>query len=208
VSGPRDRDRITGELAALGEPPATVDERSDAVSMARLVDHMLDGQAAPPAMDAEERALLEAATQVHASLGEAGLPPARAKALLDGVFPRSTNGPSVPFMPAPGRRPTTVPPRAASVTSLLPPARAKVKLGRTLPWAVAVLCAAAALLLWLKVPGAPAAPAAHLRSPDAVVGAPIAREHAADASARLDALVADRRAVVAGGKSGRGGGVR
>jgi hypothetical protein len=204
VSGPRDRDRITGELAALGEPPATVDERGDAVSLARLVNHMLDGQAAPPAMDAEERALLEAATQVHASLGEAGLPPARAKALLDGVFPR--RDPSVPFVPVPGRRPTTAPPRAASVTSLKPPARAHARLGRTIPWAVAALCAAAALALWLKLPGAPAAPAARLRSADAVVGAPILREHAADASARLDALVADRRAASA--RAARKGGVR
>ena len=67
MSGPRERDRITGELAALGEAPAKLDERGDAVSLARLVDDMLEGRAAPPAMDAEERALLETATQEHAS---------------------------------------------------------------------------------------------------------------------------------------------
>jgi hypothetical protein len=71
-----------------------------------------------------------------------------------------------------------------------------------------VACAAAALLLWLKLPGAPAVPAARLRSADAVVGAPIAREHAGDASARLDARVADRRAAVGRAGHAAKGGVR
>lgn len=201
MSGPRERDRITGELAALGEPAAKLGERGDAVSLARLVDDMLEGRAAPPAMDAEERALLETATQVHASLGEAGLPPARAKALLDGVFPRRDPSTSVVVgAGVPGRRPTTVPPRPASVTNLNVKAatpRPALRARLALPWAVAILSAAAALALWLRSPETPPAGAhAHrLRSADAVVGEPIARAHAADASARLDALVADRRAA-------------
>jgi hypothetical protein len=175
--------RHRDELERLGELPASVEERADAESLAGLVDDMLEGRAAPPAMDAEERALLETATQVHASLGEAGLPPARAKAILDSVLPAT-------------RRATTIPPpRPASVTSLRP--RRRVAPARLVPWAVATLCAAAALVLWLRVPDGPTARA--LRSPDAVIGAPIAREHAADASARLDALLADRRAATRGG---------
>ena len=197
MSGPRDPRVDNDELALLGEAPASLEERAGAASLARLVDDMLDGRAAPPAMDAAERALLETATSVHASLGEAGLAPARAKAVLDGVFPR--RDPT-----APARRPTTVPPpRAASVTNLRPRSRRAAIVARVLPWTIASLCAAAALALWLRTPGsATTTRAATLRSADAVIGAPIARERAADASARLDALVADRRTAAQGGKRG------
>jgi hypothetical protein len=198
VSAPREPD----ELLALGEPPATPEERAHAASLARRVDEMLEGRAAPPAMDAGERALLETATSLHASLGEAGLAPARERALLDGVLGVRRD----PTMPT--RRPTTVPPpRPASVLPMnRTPGKARraLRLGRVLPWAVASLCAAAALALWLRTPAPPGTrstpPVAALRSPDAVIGGPIARAQAGDASARLDALVADRRAA-----RGRGG---
>jgi hypothetical protein len=76
-------------------------------------------------------------------------------------------------------------------------------LRRWAPWSVAAastLVAAAAVLLWLRAPQRVAPQAAALpalpeiersRPADALVG-PITREHAGDASARIDTIFADR----------------
>jgi hypothetical protein len=47
-------------------------ERARAASLARLVDGLLEGIPAPPALAVEERALLESAAMIHASAWEGG----------------------------------------------------------------------------------------------------------------------------------------
>jgi hypothetical protein len=170
------------ELEALGEPPVSPEERQRAASLARLVDNALAGSLPPPALEAEERLLLETATALHASMSETELPLARQNAVLDEVFR--------------GRRRA---PTSSNRASTQRPVAAPRRFTRALPWALTALSAAAALVLWLGRPAPPPAPApqplATLRSTDAIVGGPIPAEQAANASARLDAIVAERRAA-------------
>jgi hypothetical protein len=90
----------------------------------------------------------------------------------------------------------------ANAASVVPIARAR----RWTPWVVAgastLVAAAAIAMLWLRTPSKSVnagwrSPVAHVpaewmsRPADSLVG-PIARDHAGDASARLDTIFADR----------------
>jgi hypothetical protein len=174
------------DLPPDAEPTAA--ELARARSFGELMDKAVAGRT-PPAMPADERALLETATVIRASAGRVELPAARRTALVEAALRAAIEGAA----------------RPASVPSIAPPdavAERRGRLRRAAPWAVAALsttaAAAAAVLLWLGRP-APAAPVAvpelpliqRSRPADAVVGR-IPRERAGDAAARIDAIYADR----------------
>ena len=175
----QDDDTLTGAVPDPDTEP-TPTELARARRFADLVDKTLSGRT-PPAMSADARALLEVATVIRAARGQLELAPARRHAVVEDALRQAI-----------GARPGT----GGSVT---PIARAPAR--RWAPWIVAgastLVAAAALLVLWLR----PAEP--HIawprrppvewtsRSADALIG-PIARDRAGDASARIDAIFADR----------------
>jgi len=158
---------------------ATATERAHAKTFADLVDKTLSGRT-PPAMSADDRALLEVATVIRAASGNVPLAPGKQRSIVEDALRQAIGGPS-----------TSMPSGVTPIASRR----------RWLPWTVAAgssLVAAAALaMLWLRAPerapmAAAAAPATWKSRPaDPLIG-PIAREHAGDASSRIDYIFADR----------------
>lgn len=175
-----DDDILTGPVPAP-EDEATPAERAHAKTFADLVDKTLAGRT-PPAMSADDRALLEVATVIRAAAGNAELASAKRDALVEGALRQAIGGKTV---------------KSGAVT---PIAKARA---RRAPWIVAaasLAVAAAAIVLWLAAPRqvhvidrAPAALQDNWKSrpADPLIG-PISRDHAGDASARLDTIFADR----------------
>jgi hypothetical protein len=133
-------------------------------------------------MSAEDRALLEVATVIRATRGSLELAPGRQHALVEDALRQALGA---------------APPAGGSV---VPGARAWGR--RWTPWIVAgtsaVVAAAALAALWLRPAEAPRSTAGaevpvewQSRSADALIG-PIGRDHAGDASARIDTIFADR----------------
>jgi hypothetical protein len=158
------------------EREPTAAERAHARRFAELVDKTLSGRT-PPAVSADDRALLEVATVIRATRGNLELPAARQHAIVEDALRQAIGD-------------------ASAGGAVAPIARARMR--RWAPWAVAgtsaMVAAAAVAMLWLRAPRAPheLAPAEWTSRPaDALVG-PIARERAGDASARIDAIFADR----------------
>ncbi|HMG54492.1 MAG TPA: hypothetical protein VK601_13440 [Kofleriaceae bacterium] len=175
-------DTLTGSVPDPETEPAP-GERAHARRFAELVDEALAGRT-PPAMSADDRALLEVATVIRATHGSLELSPARGRAVVEAALRQAVGA-----APAAGG-------------SVVPIGRGRGR--RWAPWIVAgasTLVAAAALaMLWLRPPapsgGAPIGRAAvpaewRSRPADALIG-PIARDRAGDASARLDTIFADR----------------
>ena len=166
------------------EPSAA--ELAHAKAFASLVDKTLAGRP-PAAMSTDDRVLLEVATVIRAVSGNADLSRARQRSLVEEALRQAvgdgTSGAS-----------TAIP-----VTHI----RATRATATRAPWVVAaasMLVAAAALVLWLRAPRevvttmrAPATVPETWKSrpADALIG-PIGREHAGEASARLDTIFADR----------------
>jgi hypothetical protein len=178
----QDDDTLTGSVPDPEAEP-TPAELAHARRFAELVDKTLADRT-PPAMSADDRALLEVATVIRAARGQLELAPARQHAVVEDALRQAIGA-----TPAPGG-------------SVAPIARAPAR--RWAPWIVAgasTLVAAAALLaLWLRpaepLASAPIGPAPvplewRSRSADALIG-PIARDRAGDASARIDTIFADR----------------
>jgi hypothetical protein len=178
----QDDDTLTGSVPDPEAEP-TPAELAHARRFAELVDKTLADRT-PPAMSADDRALLEVATVIRAARGRLELAPARQRAVVEDALRQAIGA-----TPAPG----------GSVT---PIARAPAR--RWAPWIVAgastLVAAAALLVLWLRpaepLPGAPIGRAPvplewTSRSADALIG-PIARDRAGDASARIDTIFADR----------------
>nr|HEX4318711.1 hypothetical protein [Kofleriaceae bacterium] len=175
-------DMLDGPIPDVDAEP-TAAERAHARAFADLVDKTLAGRT-PPAMSADDRALLEVATVIRAASGQVELATSKQRSLVEGALAQAIGG----------RSP------AASLGGAIPIAVAARR--RWLPWTVAgastAVAAAAVIALWLGV-GArrePPAAAQHravatVRSPDELIG-PIAREQAGDASDRVDELFADR----------------
>ncbi len=164
------------DLEQDAEP--TPAELARAKAFGSLVDKTLAGRT-PAAMDSEDRALLETATVIRAVAGNAELSSAKQRSVVEAALRQAVGG--------------------GAVSAAIPITRARVK--RT-PWIVAaasMLVAAAAILLWLRAPRQitvttvrAAVPETWKSRPaDPLVG-PIGREHAGEASARLDAIFADR----------------
>jgi hypothetical protein len=187
----QDDDPLTGSVPDPETEP-TPAELAHARRFADVVEKTLAGRT-PPAMSADDRALLEVATVIRATRGNLDLAPAAARAVVEDALRQAIGeapggGATAPFARTPMRR--------------------------WAPWAVAgastVVAAAAIALLWLRAPSAGTAtggvPSEWMSRPaDALVG-PIARDRAGDASARIDAIFADRldgfraRRLARGGK--------
>ena len=151
----------------------SAEERTRAHALAARIDALMAGAPLPPALEAEERELLEAAASIHEALA----PDARAAAHCDRLLEEVFSG-----------RPV----RVARADAPIPIRR----LRRAAPWLVAAASLAACLLLALWPAGNP--PPARTRDvhtcsrpADALVG-PIGRAEAGDASRRLDVVYADR----------------
>jgi hypothetical protein len=161
------------------ETEPTPAELAQARRFAELVDKALSGRT-PPAMSADDRALLEVAGVIRASQGHAALGSDRQRILVEDALRQAI-----------GLRPAQ--PAASGAGAARAQARPSRQRG---PWiaagASALVAAAAIGLLWLRAPRRAALPAEWTSRPaDALIG-PIAREHAGDASARIDAIFADR----------------
>jgi len=194
----QDDDTLTGSVPDPDTEPAPA-ELAHARRFAELVDKTLSGRT-PPAMSADDRALLEAATVIRATHGSVELAPSKQRQVVEDALRQAIGAPA--------------PSRGAAV----PIARARAR--RWVPWIVAgtstLVAAAAVAMLWLRGPAGtghagPVARRAEVppewtsRPADSLVG-PIARDHAGDASARIDAIFADRldgfraRRLARGGK--------
>jgi hypothetical protein len=168
--------------------PVTPEERARAASLARLVDAMLDGREAPPALEAEDRSLLEVATAIHAGLGVETLGADRKRRLVESALAEGSRAKKDPTPIAP-RRPPTVKPEPA-------PKQGRRVLSAA-PWVVAALASAAAILLLVRTSATPAvhhAPTHTPRSPDAIVGK-LEPGDVEGATARIDSIYADRFAA-------------
>ncbi|MEO8550240.1 MAG: hypothetical protein ABI678_09705, partial [Kofleriaceae bacterium] len=175
-----DDDLLDGRVPSPDEEP-TPAERAHAKTFADLVDKTLAGRT-PPAMSADDRALLEVATAIRAAAGNAELAGAKRTSIVEAAL-RQGVGVKTP----------------ARSSDVVPISRAR----KRAPWIIAassMAVAAAALILWLRAPHTtiiqqPAAAALpdnyKSRPADPLIG-PIGRDHAGDASARLDTIFADR----------------
>jgi len=177
-----DDDILTGSVPEPDAEP-TPSERAHAKTFADIVDKTLVGRT-PVAMSADDRALLEVATVISAAHGGMVLAASKQRSIVEDALRQAIGGVG-----------------AGATGSVTPIARGRVK--RWVPWAVAaastLVAAAAVLVLWLRAPQhttivqeTAAVPASWTSRPaDPLVG-PIAREHAGDASSRIDYLFADR----------------
>jgi hypothetical protein len=177
-----DNDFLTGPVPEP-DAEATPGERAHAKTFADIVDKTLSGRT-PAAMSADDRALVEVATVIRAANGTMELAPSKQRSIIEEALRQAVGA------------------AAGMSGSVTPIARGRAK--RWLPWTIAaastLVAAAAILLLWLRVPPttvvqapqAAAVPTSWTSRPaDPLIG-PIAREHAGDASSRIDYLFADR----------------
>lgn len=192
-----DDDILDGPIPEPDAKPSPA-EQMRAKSFADLVDKTLAGRT-PPALSADERALLEVATVIRAASGNIELGAVKRRNLVEDALRQAVGGVS----PAAS---------LAGAAQVIPMKR------RVAPWIVAgvstAVALAAVMLLWLRpakrveVEGAGAAAALKLpmemrsRPADALIGK-IDRANAADASTRIDTIFADRldgyRAEIYGG---------
>ena len=168
-----DDDLLTADVPAPDVEP-TASERARAKTFADLVDKTLSGRL-PPAMSADDRALLEVATMIRAASGNVELPATTRRSVVEDALRQAVGGVG-----------------PATSLSSTPIASAR---RRWTPWVVtaaaSAVAIAAVLLLWLRPHGAATRHVAAARSLDALIG-PIARENAGDASTRMDTIFADR----------------
>jgi hypothetical protein len=169
--------------SSVPDPDAepTAAERAHAKTFATLVDKTLSGRT-PPAVSADDRALLEVATVIRAASGNVPLSPGKQRSIVEDALRQAIGG-----------GPATSMPGVTPITS----ARR-----RWVPWAVAtgssLVAVAAIAMLWLRTPAAQDVPAAASipttwtsRPADALIGK-IDQQAAGDASARIDTIFADR----------------
>lgn len=172
-----DNDFLTGPVP---EPDAEASpaERAHAKTFADLVDKTLAGRT-PPAMSADDRALLEVATVIRAASGKVELPASTRRSLVEDALKQAVG--------------------AAAPSTVVPITRAR---RRWMPWTVAgvssAVAAAAIALLVLRTPPRTASTTATVvpaeqrsRPADSLFG-PIARDRAGDATTRIDTIFADR----------------
>ncbi|HEU5055288.1 MAG TPA: hypothetical protein VFU21_02130 [Kofleriaceae bacterium] len=202
------------------DAPVTAGEQARAEAFGRLVDGLLAGDPLPPAMDSDDRALVEAATVVMASSRAIEPAPERTRRLVDQALEAAilrrggaaaSDQPAAPMALVPGGG-GEEDPNERSVTDVTTRRRRRSdQVARVLPWAVASLAAAAAIVLYIARPPhrdragdetAEVAPApavddvprdvTHTSRPaDPLVG-PIGEAERGKATQRIDLLYADR----------------
>jgi hypothetical protein len=173
----QDDDTLTGAVPDPDIEP-TPAELAHARRFAELVDKTLTGRT-PPAISAEDRALLEVATVIRATHGNLELAPSRQRQVIESALRQAVGA-------------------APATGSVTPIDRARA---RRAPWIVAgastAVAAAAIATLWLRAPKVQVVHQAQIpaewtsRSADGLVG-PISRDHAGDALSRIDTIFADR----------------
>ncbi len=179
-----DDDLLAGPVPAPDDEPSAA-ERTHAKAFAELVDKTLAGRT-PGVMNTDDRTLLEVATVIRAASGNVELAQPRRRAVIEDALRQAV-----------GARALGTSGSVAAVNDLAPGTWK-----RFAPWSVAAtstLVAAAAVLLWLRVPRVvrqidvvPTLPLTEQSRPtDSLVG-PIARERAGDARSRIDTIFADR----------------
>ncbi len=180
-----DEDFLSGPVPLPDDEP-TAAELAHAKTFASLVDKALDrrlGGRAPAAMSTDDRALLEVATVIRATAGGLELAAPRKGAVVEDALRQAIGGVT-----------------GASGAGMVAPIVAMRPRRKWLPWSIAAttsaIAAAAILALWIRAPHAPATtaavPASWMSRPsDGLIG-PIARDHAGDASTRIDTIFADR----------------
>lgn len=173
-----DDDILTGPIPDPDAEP-TASEKAHAKTFADLIDKTLSGRV-PPAMSADDRALLEVATVIRAASGNVPLAPGKQRSIVEDALRQAVGGAAATSLP--GVTPITAARR------------------RWVPWAIAtgssLVAAAAIAMLVVRTPSKPTVaietPSTWTSRPaDSLIG-PIAREHAGDASARIDTIFADR----------------
>lgn len=173
-----DNDFLTGPVPEPDAEP-TPAERAHAKTFADLVDKTLAGRT-PPAMSADDRALLEVATVIRAASGKVELPAQTTRSLVEDALKQAIGG--------------------ASPSTVVPISRAR---RRWLPWTVAsvssVVAAAAIALLIVRTPPrqvvhdtAAVLPSEQRMRPTDPLFGPIARDRDGDATTRIDTIFADR----------------
>jgi len=172
----KDDDILSGEVPAPDAEP-TAAERAKAKAFADMIDKTLSGRL-PPAMSADDRALLEVATVIRAASGNVELQATRRRSLVEDALRQAVGGVS-----------------PATSLSSTPIASAR---RRWAPWAVAAattaIAAAAIAMLWLRPQHQtrPALPIGQQSRPaDPLIGR-IDRDAAGDAATRIDTIFADR----------------
>jgi hypothetical protein len=174
-----DDDYLVGPVPEPDAEP-TAAERAHAKTFAELVDKTLAGRT-PPAMSADDRALLEVATVIRAASGDVELPAAQQRSAVEDALRQAVGG------------------AGGTSGSVIPLARGRMR--RAAPWlfggASTLVAAAALVALWLRAPVRVVPAQAEIpttwksRPADPLVGQ-ITREHDDDASTRIDAIFADR----------------
>jgi hypothetical protein len=178
-------DILTGPVPDPDAEP-TAAERAHAKTFAELVDKTLSGRT-PPAMSADDRALLEVATVIRATSGGLPLAAGKKRDLIEDVLRQAVGGAGAGAS------------RSTMTGAVTPIQRGRAR--RWAPWVIAgastLVAAAAIATLWLRTPPAPAPVAQAVparwtsRPTDPLIG-PIPRERAGDAGARIDYIFADR----------------
>jgi hypothetical protein len=178
----RDDDYLAGAVPDPDAEPSAA-ERAHAKTFGELVDKTLAGRT-PPAMSADDRALLEVATVIRAASGQVELSASQQRAVVEDALRVAVGG------------------AGRSGTGMIVPL-ARGRLRRAAPWlfggASTLVAAAALVALWLRAPARVAPQPARAEVPatwrsrpaDALVGE-FRREAAGNASARLDTIFADR----------------
>jgi len=176
-----DDDLLTGPVP-VPEAEPSASERIRAKAFGELVDKAVAGRTPPPAMSADDRALLEVATVIRAASGNVELPVAKRQAIVEDALRQAIGGVTT------------------TTSGVVPISRAR---RRWMPWAVSAVstavAVAAVLLLWLRRPelSPPSPPVAEapmlwkMRPTDPLIG-PISRDRVGDAGTRIDRIFDNR----------------
>ncbi len=180
-------DFLDGEVPDVAALPSAA-EKARAHSFADLIDKAISGRT-PPALSADERALLEVTTVIRAAAGQAELSAGARRSVVEQALAGALGQGA-----SSGTRTSVM--MAAGVPQV------QSRFARFFPWTVAAtttaLAAAAMAALWLREPRAvtvsaptPVPEQWRSRPADALIGE-IRREAAGDAAARLDSIYSDR----------------
>lgn len=196
-----------GDIPPPDAPPDP-GEQAQAESFGRLVDRLLMDEPLPPVMTSDERALVDIAAVVRACTGTPRLDALRQQAVINEVMARASRAARPSLRVAPGASIEAAPPAphgqgSGGGAAPRPGRSRRGRFQRVLPWSVAAISVAAALLLALRTPRAPARDASARAEPprldamhrsrpaDGLIGE-IPRQRSAAASDRIDMIYADR----------------